>query len=319
MRFHPLPLIAALALPCFAKETPPQVETVECTLFEDGGDARPSRLKTSIIQMRAPSGQTVDLVGAIHIADQAYYDGLNERFTKYDSVLYELVTDDPPETKVSPPPSTEEPDKNADAETTTAPAKSTSANSSTSAIRFFQVLLKNALGLTYQTEIIDYTPEHFVHADMSQREFNASMAAKGESMQSIFENAFRTQISMANEDPDSAAADLSSMYTIFSGGDNSQLKRDLGSIMVGSVSLLARAFESEGESTLLGARNAVAVDTLKEILAGENPPKNIAIFYGAAHLPGIVDLLKKDGFTYQSTEWLTAWEIAPPGVKTTAP
>ncbi len=48
--------------------------------------------------------------------------------------------------------------------------------------------------------------------------------------------------------------------------------------------------QKSGESTLLGAHNAVAVKTLEEILAQENPPEYIAIFYGAAHLPGIVDL-----------------------------
>ena len=308
MRTLPILLAAALAVPCLAKEPVALKESVEVTLFDDGGDTEPSKLKTAIIEMRAPSGQTVDLVGAIHIADQAYYDELNERFTKYDSVLYELVTDDPPEAGSSPTPSSDDGGEKDQED----PKPKKPDSSSTSAIRFFQVLLKNALGLTYQTEVIDYTPEHFVHADMSQSEFDASMTAKGESMQSIFEDAFRTQITMAKEDPDSAAADMSSMFTLFSGGDNSELKRDLGTIMVGSVSVLAQSFESKGESTLLGARNVVAVETLEEILAEEDPPQNIAIFYGAAHLPGIVDLLKEDGFSVVGTEWVTAWEIPVP-------
>src|SRR5207344_3093826 len=33
----------------------------------------------------------VDLVGAVHIADHAYYAELNRRFRDYDKVLYELV------------------------------------------------------------------------------------------------------------------------------------------------------------------------------------------------------------------------------------
>jgi hypothetical protein len=294
MRTLPILFVSvALAVHAPAKEAPAQENLVECTLYEDGGSAGPSRLKTAIIEMRAPSGQSVDLVGAIHIADQAYYDDLNARFEGYDSVLYELVTNEKPGT----PPREPSPKKEDDG--------------ATSAIRFFQVLLKNALGLTYQTEVIDYTPAHFIHADMSLREFNASMEAKGESMQSIFENAFRAQMTMAADDPE-AAADLSSLFTLFSGGDNSQLKRDLGGIMVSSVEVLSEAFESEGESTLLGARNAVAVSKLLEILGGTSPPEEVAVFYGAAHLPGMVDLLEKAGFAHKSTEWLTAWEIPVP-------
>ena len=36
-------------------------------------------------------GVTVDLIGAIHIADKAYYDKLNKLFTSYDSLLFEMV------------------------------------------------------------------------------------------------------------------------------------------------------------------------------------------------------------------------------------
>ena len=48
-------------------------------------------LQTSIVRFADDKGDTVDLVGAIHIADHAYYDLLNERFKKYDSLLYEMV------------------------------------------------------------------------------------------------------------------------------------------------------------------------------------------------------------------------------------
>ena len=41
---------------------------------------------------------TVDLIGAVHIGDIAYYDELNKQFTQYDALLYELVA--PPGTVV---------------------------------------------------------------------------------------------------------------------------------------------------------------------------------------------------------------------------
>jgi hypothetical protein len=44
------------------------------------------------------SGVTVDLIGAVHIGDVAYYKKLNRQFTQYDALLYELVA--PEGTKV---------------------------------------------------------------------------------------------------------------------------------------------------------------------------------------------------------------------------
>ena len=59
---------------------------------------QPLALETAIVRFRDKSqGLTVDLVGAIHIADKAYYDALNRRFKTYEAVLYELVArEDPP-------------------------------------------------------------------------------------------------------------------------------------------------------------------------------------------------------------------------------
>src|SRR5690349_13867624 len=52
-----------------------------------------ARLEVAIRRFSLPSGQTVDLVGAVHIADAPYYQELNRRFATYDAVLFELVGD----------------------------------------------------------------------------------------------------------------------------------------------------------------------------------------------------------------------------------
>src|SRR5690349_8349631 len=52
---------------------------------------RSARLEVAIRAFALPSGQTVDLIGVVHIADAAYYQRLNQRFDSYDSVLFELV------------------------------------------------------------------------------------------------------------------------------------------------------------------------------------------------------------------------------------
>ena len=64
-------------------------------------------------------------------------------------------------------------------------------------------------------------------------------------------------------------------------------------------------------SVIVGERNKQALKVLRsEVDAGK---KNIGIFYGAAHLPGMqeimVDLM---GFKQiGEPEWITAWDIAP--------
>ena len=56
----------------------------------------PQSLDTSIIRFvptdekLAKVGVTVDLIGAIHIGDKAYFQKLDNSFKKYDALLYEM-------------------------------------------------------------------------------------------------------------------------------------------------------------------------------------------------------------------------------------
>src|SRR3954465_7134407 len=54
----------------------------------------PLRMETAVVRYRfkdaAKKDVTVDLVGAVHIAEKSYYDQLNKLFDDYDVVLYEL-------------------------------------------------------------------------------------------------------------------------------------------------------------------------------------------------------------------------------------
>ena len=67
--------------------------------LERDDDGKPLALETAIGSYRFQEGEgrddvQVDLVGAIHVGDKAYYRGLNKRFRSYDTVLYELVAPD---------------------------------------------------------------------------------------------------------------------------------------------------------------------------------------------------------------------------------
>src|SRR3954468_13980457 len=50
-----------------------------------------ARLEIADVAYRNDAGVTVHLIGAVHVADAAFYDGLNESFRHYDALLYEMV------------------------------------------------------------------------------------------------------------------------------------------------------------------------------------------------------------------------------------
>ncbi|MBI2480220.1 MAG: hypothetical protein HYV60_16790, partial [Planctomycetia bacterium] len=117
----------------------------------------------------------VDLIGAVHIGDQAYYDELNKAFETYDVVLYELV---------------------APRDTTPMPGQR-----SAHPVSFLQLTMKNMLSLQFQLDCIDYSKKNFVHADMTPEEFSASMDQRGESMMQMFLRMFGQSIAMQSRDP----------------------------------------------------------------------------------------------------------------------
>lgn len=111
-------------------------------------DGTPSALQTAIVTY-AKGDTTVDLVGAIHVGDRAYYKNLNTRFNNYDAVLYELV-----------------------AAQNTRPAKGQS--------NTVGMLAKIYLDLDGQLERINYGKANFVHADLSIDEIKTEMRKRGD-------------------------------------------------------------------------------------------------------------------------------------------
>jgi len=72
-----------------------------------------------------------------------------------------------------------------------------------------------------------------------------------------------------------------------------------------------------GMEVLVGARNDEVIRVLsKQIAAGD---KNLAIFYGAAHMVDLEHRLFEMGFKRQSIIWQTTWTVAPDGTPTTQP
>jgi hypothetical protein len=226
----------------------------------------------------------VDLVGAIHIADRAYYESLNRQFERYDVVLYELVA--PPGTRV---PRGQQP-------------------SNAHPVGAIQNFAKQTLELEHQLAVIDYTKPNFVHADMSPEELSQAMEERGESLiQMVFRLMGQSMAQQSKRQLSGESADVDLFAALFARDRAMRLKRLMVDQFEGLDSMLVGLGGPDG-TALIEGRNAVAIRKLSEqIQAGS---KKIAIFYGAGHLVDMDERLRKQ-FHMQpvETRWLTAWNL----------
>lgn len=247
----------------------------------------PQSMQTSIVSYKPKGddrkGLVVDLVGAVHVGDGAYYDKLNKAFKEYDVVLYELVA--PEGTKIP---------------------KGGRTEGSGHPVGAIQMALKDILDLEFQLEKVDYTPDNFVHADMSPEEFAKTMDERGESFLQMFFKMMGASIAQQSGKK-GGSSDAEILLALFSPDRSFKLKRvmaqqfeDLG----GTMSVL----EGPKGSTIIGERNRKAFEVLKkEIAAGK---KKIAVFYGAGHLPDMEKRLAADFELHPGdVKWLEAWDL----------
>jgi hypothetical protein len=248
-------------------------------------DEEPIAMETSIVTFRsndpAKRDIQVDLIGAVHVADKAYFKQLNQLFTQYEVVLYELVA--PKESNV--------------------PTNGQSRHP----IGQMQQGMKSILNLSFQLEEVDYTKENFVHADMSPEEFSRVMSERGES---FFQMMLRMMgQAMVMQGKDNRGTDTDLLFALFAKDRSLRLKRIM-STQFEDLEATMGAIDGEGGSTLIGQRNKTALGVLRrELAAGK---KKIGIFYGAGHNPDMEQRLIRDHDFHpdrESIRWLTAWNM----------
>ncbi len=253
----------------------------------------PVALDTAIVRFEgepADDGKPplrVDLVAAIHVGDKEYYEELNERFKQYETVLYEMVM--PEGTTV-------------DAKTFSRDKREERGN----VLSAFQDGMSKMLQLEHQLDHIDYTASNFVHADLSAEEFLGRISDRGDLFATVFRT-FLLGLSNQNE-KDSAKFEGRMLATIFVKNKALALKRAFSEEMVGRLKDSVWVFSGDEGSALITDRNAIALERLREqIRAGK---RNIAIFYGGAHLPEFAESLQNE-FHLQPTEttWVLAWDM----------
>jgi len=242
----------------------------------DGG-----HLDTAITTYKKGEVEVI-LFGAVHIADSACYDKLNDLFTACDVLLYELVG-----------PEDYRPTKDRE--------------EGFNPLAMLQQGLKNSLELEFQLDGIDYLPTNFVHADMTPQEFEDSMAERGESLLTIMLDMMLSGMERQREKAESGEAQPAQSFdlvTAFRNGEGRHMLRMAFAAQLEEVEMMAAGGK---DGTLLVGRNKKCLKVLeREIAAGR---KKIGIFYGAAHLLDMEQrLVGEMGFSKVNHEWIEAWD-----------
>lgn len=242
-------------------------------------------LQTAIVRYHGKpgtryDGAVVDLVGVVHIGEKKYYQDLNTRLGKYDTVLYELVA--PDGTRIRP----------------------EDLKQRRSVIASMQTGMKDMLQLEYQLELIDYMAKNFRHADMSPEEFSQDLERRGDSVVQMFARMMGAGLASQSQ----SGGDLGILMALFSQDRPTAMKNAMARQLVDMESITAGMDDANGQNTLIKGRNAKAFQVLKEEL-GEGK-ESVAVFYGAGHLADMAERLEKDfGMKVGETTWLDAWNL----------
>ena len=233
----------------------------------------------------------VDFVGAVHLGEKQYYGDLNKRFTSYDAVLFELVSD-----------GTNLPEMGGQGED--------------SILGTVQRAFSNLLGLSFQLDEVNYRARNFIHADLSPEELRDAMSARGESLPQLL-----MKIIKLSTDPelkkaleakgykDGGLDGVNPLLILLRGPtqeDRVKIRRFMAQGLVGSDAVM-KVLEGEKGFSLITDRNSEVMAVLnKETALGK---RKLAIFYGVGHLPDLHQRLTEQGYGLAKVEWLNAWNM----------
>ena len=273
-----LSILISWTLPTFAQEKAPAKAPNPTQFIRLHKTEDATKLQTGITSY-TKDGITVDLIGAVHIGDTKYYKQLNQEFTKYDSLLFELIGN---------------------------PTKEKTAKPSAEDFweRFLNRALVKTLGkflkLDSQITSIPYNnpPKNFVHADFSLEEFNKRKAQKDKKASDAPKQESKLD-ELDNEESLVLTARL--LSAIFSGDPNQR------KLLLASILTKYNDETTNDQSVVIGDRNIKCLQILdQQLKAGK---KKIGIFYGAGHFRDMEDRMLKAGYKKTSHRWLTAWDI----------
>jgi hypothetical protein len=251
------------------------------------------RLETADMVFVNDKGAVVRLVSAVHIGETSYFQGLADSFKTRDAVLYEMVK---PREIVAP----------------------KMGERTGSGVGDLQRFMKDTLALDYQLDVIDYTAPNFVHADLDAETFQKLQVERGETFEMMFMKAFMKAMNDPQQfqpqqgqpgggDAQDTEAMMEDLVKMITRPDMSRQIKLILARHLAEADMSAFGFDGPGGSVIIHERNKAAIDVLKESL--KQGKEDIAIFYGAAHMPDMSARLIDLGFKPVATEWRQAWDL----------
>ncbi|HZK82170.1 MAG TPA: hypothetical protein VFC46_13905, partial [Humisphaera sp.] len=242
------------------------------------------KLQTAITTYSNRVGVTVDLIAAVHVGEESYYEGLNKRFEGYDALLYEMVK---PKGMGAP----------------------LRGQKSHSAVGMFQRFLKDVLHLDYQLDDIDYTKSNFVHADLDAETFSDMESERGESIFSLMFRQMLHEMNRQAEGKPSNAEPITLVDLLFAmrAPDRPRQLKLLLARQFGDIEEQMSGLEGPNGSVIITERNKKCISVLKKTIASGHT--DIGIFYGAAHMRDMSQRLEAMGFHKTATTWRVSWDM----------
>lgn len=257
-------------------------------------------------------GPQIWLVGVSHVGDATYYQALQKLLDLQSTVLFEGVRPSP-----APPPLTRS--SRTPQPTPWRPDHEALNNS-------LQGTLARSLGLVFQLTAIDYTRPHFRNSDLTRVDLEQLIQQNSESI--------RSPGSPKEPDDEASAGQFALLMQALDEGswlnavakfflnfiESSPQMRSLARLalleMLGAIGgdfeSLARVDPSLNDllKVLVDARNQRVLDDLRALLPDHSRRRQIAVFYGAAHMKDFeARLAAQLGYLPREERWLTAFGV----------
>jgi hypothetical protein len=247
-----------------------------------------ARLEVSETTYRNADGVIVELIGAVHIADAEYFDGVDAKLARFEATLYEMVK--PAKAAL---PRRDAPER------------------STHVVSLLQQFMKQQLKLAFQLEAIDYHRPNFIHADLDYETFQRMQSERGESLLTLMLRSMMHEMGRDRSGDRVQPPGIMDLVNALQSPDRARdLKLLLGKQFMDMDRQIA-ALEGPRGSVILTERNKAAMNVLDQTI--QSGKKEIAVFYGAAHLPGMEKILTGEmNFKRIGQTWRTAWDMPAP-------
>ena len=237
----------------------------------------------------------VILESVVHIADPSYFRGFQQRFERYDTVLYEsmMKQEEKPSGDAEPP----------------------------SGFTLLQQLSSGTIGLAYQFDEVNYQFDNMLRTDLSPQEIAERMKDRGEDSTTMFSDLlthfikkFRAARNGSDEPevsgessvnkPDRIGLDLS----VFTDPDGIMKIRRMMAIALVDSGLLESRFSPGIHNMIVGDRNDHVMSVLNREI--KNGKRQIAIFYGVGNMADFERRLTTEyGMKKVATNWRNAWDL----------